>query len=116
VAKNWKADGSTIATNVLKVSSDTDGSTGTASADQGCQIYIGTAYQNRKSVPNHHKIYQMAVIIPNDHNIFQTTSECTYIFHSKSLQNVPKLVFWYAIMPSGNPEVPIRALESIWNE
>jgi hypothetical protein len=61
VAKNWKADGSTIATNVLKVSSDTDGSTGTASADQGCQISIGTAYQNRKNVPNHHKIYQMAI-------------------------------------------------------
>jgi hypothetical protein len=28
--------------------------------DQGCQIFLGTANQNGKNVPNNHKIYQMA--------------------------------------------------------
>jgi hypothetical protein len=28
---------------------------------QGCQIFLGTKYQNVKNIPNVHKIYQMAV-------------------------------------------------------
>jgi hypothetical protein len=32
---------------------------------QGCQICLGTTYQNRKNIPNNHKIYQMAKNILN---------------------------------------------------
>jgi hypothetical protein len=28
---------------------------------QGCQIFIGPRYQNRKNVPNEHKMYQMVI-------------------------------------------------------
>jgi hypothetical protein len=28
--------------------------------EQDCQIFLGTTYQNGKSIPNNHKIYQMA--------------------------------------------------------
>jgi hypothetical protein len=28
---------------------------------QGCQIFLGTTYQNGKNIPNDHKIYQMAI-------------------------------------------------------
>jgi hypothetical protein len=31
---------------------------------QGCQIFVGTWYQNRKNVPNQHEIYQMVIKIP----------------------------------------------------
>jgi hypothetical protein len=28
---------------------------------QGCQIFLGARYQNRKNVPNEHKIGQMVI-------------------------------------------------------
>jgi hypothetical protein len=31
---------------------------------QGCQILLGTWYQNRKNVPNEHKMYQMVTTYP----------------------------------------------------
>jgi hypothetical protein len=45
-------------------------------ANQGCQIFLATTYQNGKSIPNNHKKYQMATkytkwphIGPNNHDI-----------------------------------------------
>jgi hypothetical protein len=29
--------------------------------DQGCQIFLGTKYQNGKNIPNYHKLYQMFI-------------------------------------------------------
>jgi hypothetical protein len=28
---------------------------------QGCQIFLGTKYQNWKNVPNYHELYQMSI-------------------------------------------------------
>jgi hypothetical protein len=66
---------------------------------QGCQIFVSTPYQNGKIIPNSHKIYQIAVNRPNG-NIFNIHNN---IFHYKTLQNIPKLGFWFEIMASGNP-------------
>jgi hypothetical protein len=38
--------------------------------------------------------YQMAKNVPNGQNIFQMAKEYTNLFHSKALQNLPKLEFW----------------------
>jgi hypothetical protein len=32
-----------------------------AGSDQGCQIFLGSTYQNGKNIPNGHKIYLKAV-------------------------------------------------------
>jgi hypothetical protein len=47
-------------------------------AGQGCQIFLGTLYQNRKNVPNEYNMYQMAIkypkclySIPNGHKMYQ---------------------------------------------
>jgi hypothetical protein len=52
---------------------------------QGCQIFLYTIYQKRG------KIYQITTTLPNDRKIFQMTIQYTSIFHSKALQNLPKL-------------------------
>jgi hypothetical protein len=58
---------------------------------QGCQIFLGTWYQNRKNVPNGHKMYQMDTKctkwtqnVPNGHKMYQMDTKCT-----KWTQNVP---------------------------
>jgi hypothetical protein len=33
-------------------------------SDQGCQIFLGTWNQNRKNVPNQHKMYQVIIKYP----------------------------------------------------
>jgi hypothetical protein len=33
--------------------------------DQGCQIFLGACYQNRKNVPNEPKMFQMVIKYPN---------------------------------------------------
>jgi hypothetical protein len=55
---------------------------------QGCQIFLGTKYQNLEkyttrpqNIPNGHKIFPMAVKRPNGHKIYQYFP----------LQNPPKL-------------------------
>jgi hypothetical protein len=54
-----------------------------SAAVQGCQIFLGTTYQNGKNtklppnVPNGHKIYQSAVNIPNGRKIFEHRSLST---------------------------------------
>jgi hypothetical protein len=42
-------------------------------------------------------------IIPNEREIFQMVIKYTKIFHSKALQNLPKLGFLVENKPSGNP-------------
>jgi hypothetical protein len=49
--------------------------------------------------------------IPKNHNKYEIASKFTKmaikytnIFHSKNLQNLPKLGFFVENMPSGNPE------------
>jgi hypothetical protein len=61
---------------------------------QGCQIFIGPIYQNGENytklpqnIANGHKIFPMAV------KIDQMVINCAKIFHSKTVQNLPKLVF-----------------------
>jgi hypothetical protein len=61
----------------------------TQSEDQGCQIVLGTTYQNAKNIPNKHKIYKMAVC-----KVDQMAINFTNIFHCKTLQNLPKRGFW----------------------
>jgi hypothetical protein len=39
---------------------------------QGCQIFLGTKYQNKKNIPNDYKIYQIATKIPNVSKIDET--------------------------------------------
>jgi hypothetical protein len=51
---------------------------------QGCQIYLGTTYQNGKNIPNDHKMYQMAV----KYTIYTTVWD-----------------FGFENMPSGNPAI-----------
>jgi hypothetical protein len=55
---------------------------------QGCQIFLDTMYkiyQIYTKLRNSPKIYQMAVIYS------KWPWNCTNIFHSKALQNLPKL-------------------------
>jgi hypothetical protein len=63
---------------------------------QGCHFFLGTAYQNGKNIPNINKIYQMAP----KYGRTAIKNIPTYIFQSKTLQNLPKwgfLVWKYAI-------------------
>jgi hypothetical protein len=48
-------------------------------------------YQNGKNIPNDHKLYQTAIHYSICHKIFQMIIKCNNIFHSKALQNLPKL-------------------------
>jgi hypothetical protein len=52
-----------------------------APCGQGCQIFLGTKYQNGEKYPNDHKICQMAIKYfqwpknrPNGHKIYQDLS------------------------------------------
>jgi hypothetical protein len=64
------------------------------SHDQGCQIFLGPKYLNGEKYTNCHKIYQMAIKnISNGRKIDQMVTKYTKIFHSKTLQNLPKFGF-----------------------
>jgi hypothetical protein len=39
----------------------------------------------------------------NGSKIDQTAIKFTKIFNCKTLQNLPKLIFWFESIPSGNP-------------
>jgi hypothetical protein len=57
---------------------------------QGCQIFLGTKYQNGKNIPNYHKLYQMSM----KYNKCRTVSmKYTNIYHCKTLLNFPKFGF-----------------------
>jgi hypothetical protein len=61
---------------------------------EGCQIFLDTIYQNEGKYAKLQQHYQMAITyIPNDEKILQMTIKYTSIFHSKALQNLPKLGF-----------------------
>jgi hypothetical protein len=79
---------------------------------QGCQIFLGTTYQNGKNstklpyqmatkytkwpqnIPNGHKIYQMATKYTKWHKIGQMAIKYTNTFNTKTLQNLPKSGFF----------------------
>jgi hypothetical protein len=71
---------------------------------QGCQIFLGTSYQNGKNftnipqkIPNVYQIYQMAVKwTKRPWNI----PKSSIARHSK---NYPNFDFWFENIPSGNP-------------
>jgi hypothetical protein len=65
-----------------------------ASIRQGCQIFLGSKYQNGENIPNDNKIYQMAINYFNGRKINQMVIKYTNIFHCKTLQTLPKLGFW----------------------
>jgi hypothetical protein len=44
---------------------------------QGCQIFIATAYQNGKNIPNNQKIYQMAIKYTKMTKIYKITRKYT---------------------------------------
>jgi hypothetical protein len=62
-------------------------------AEQGCQIFLDTIYQNGG------EIYQIALNYQNSHNMYQLDVVHTkwpkiyQPIHSKDLQNLPKLGF-----------------------
>jgi hypothetical protein len=60
---------------------------------QGCQIFLAKTYQKRENIPNYYKIYQKRKILPDGNQIDQMVIKYTNIFHCKTLQNLPKLVF-----------------------
>jgi hypothetical protein len=49
---------------------------------QGCQIFLGTLYQNQENIPNYHEIYQMATKIPNGRKIEQSAIKYTRPYKS----------------------------------
>jgi hypothetical protein len=49
--------------------------------------------KTEKKIPNYHNFTKMSKNIPNDRKIFRMTIKYTSIFHSKALQNLPKLEF-----------------------
>jgi hypothetical protein len=58
---------------------------------QGCQILLGTTYQNGKNIPNFHKTYQISTKhtkfpqnIPNFHKTYQISTK-----HTKLPQYIP---------------------------
>jgi hypothetical protein len=51
---------------------------------QGCQIFLGTKYQNGKNITNYHELYQMSITV---------SIKYTVIFHCKTLRNLPKFGF-----------------------
>jgi hypothetical protein len=58
---------------------------------QDCQIFLDTIYQNGlkcTKLPQHYKI-----VTTHGRKIFLTAIKFTNIFHSKALQNLPKLGF-----------------------
>jgi hypothetical protein len=84
----------------------------------GCQIFLGTWYQNRKKYTKWIKKYTKWIKnipneknVPNGHKISHISIKYSKwslniyvnIFQSKALKNLPKLGFWFENKPSGNP-------------
>jgi hypothetical protein len=72
---------------------------------QGCQIFIDTIYQNggkytkiTTTLPNGHKVYQMAVKYSKLVNVLTYSS----LWPSR---NYPNWNFWFKNIPSGNPVI-----------
>jgi hypothetical protein len=50
---------------------------------QGCQIFLGTNYQNGKNIPNNHELYRMTIKYNKRPSVHQ-------IYHHLPLQDPPK--------------------------
>jgi hypothetical protein len=56
--------------------------------------FFSTQYTKTwENISNCHKITKWPYNVPNGLNIFKMAKECTKLFHSKALQNLPKLGF-----------------------
>jgi hypothetical protein len=62
------------------------------------RFFLVNHTKNWENITNGHKIY-----ILNGHKIYQISVKYTHHCHFRVLQNVPKLGFWNADIPSGNP-------------
>jgi hypothetical protein len=62
-------------------------------SEQGCQIFLGTKYQNGKILSNYHELYQMSINITKDSKMDQVTIKYSNIFHWNTLQDLPKFGF-----------------------
>jgi hypothetical protein len=60
---------------------------------QGCQIFLGTEYQNGEKIQNYHDLYQMSIKYNKRPQNGPRVHKCTNIFYCKTLQNLPKFVF-----------------------
>jgi hypothetical protein len=61
---------------------------------QGCQIFLGTTYQNWKNVPNDLKLYQTALNYTTlPYKNLKQFEKYTKKLNDKALKNVPKLEF-----------------------
>jgi hypothetical protein len=70
---------------------------------QGCQIFLGPTYQNRKLYQNDQRYTQCPQNIPFFHKIDQLAIKYPNIFHWKTLQKCPKWGFFVWNVLSGNP-------------
>jgi hypothetical protein len=73
---------------------------------QGCQIFLGTTYQNGKNLLDKHKSYQNGhkICRPNGHKIYETAFNITNILHCKTPPKFTQIgIFGSKNMPSGNP-------------
>jgi hypothetical protein len=57
-------------------------------------FFLVRTYQNGKSIPKDHKLYQTAMNYTKWSLLYQMAVKYTNIFHSKALQNIPVLDFW----------------------
>jgi hypothetical protein len=55
---------------------------------QGCQIFLDPNITKRKNILNDHKLYRTETCYKKFHMVIKHTN----IFHSKAIQNLPKLV------------------------
>jgi hypothetical protein len=61
--------------------------------EQGCQIFIGTAYQNGKIYQRITKYTKKLNNIPNGHKMDQMDIKFTKVFYAKAFKNIFKLGF-----------------------
>jgi hypothetical protein len=55
---------------------------------RNARFFLVQTYQKGKNIPKDHKQK------PNGHTLYQMSIKYTHIFHSKTLQNIPKLEFF----------------------
>jgi hypothetical protein len=61
-----------------------------AAAAQGCQIILGTKYQNVKYIPNYHELYQMSIKYNKRLGPFYNGPSFHKIYPHLPLQDPPK--------------------------
>jgi hypothetical protein len=60
-------------------------------ASQGCQICLGTKYQDGKNIPKYHELHQMSIKYNKRSSVHKIYNN---IFHCKALRNVLKFGFF----------------------